>query len=188
MAGETSVALAGECGVSSDTVLRWLRSIGIRIRTRKEARALRTPSEAERFKAKYVVAETGCWQWLGYLNEDGYAIFRLGAGTVKAHRYSYEQHVGPIPDGTESDHTCRNRGCVNWEHLEPVTHLENMTRAVYANAIKTACKRGHPFDETNTGRANGKRFCKTCRRDRGNSPKVVAYRRRWRANQREQAA
>ena len=36
--------------------------------------------------------------------------------------------VGPIPDGREIDHLCRNHRCVNPDHLEPVTHLENMRR------------------------------------------------------------
>ncbi|WP_369010576.1 HNH endonuclease signature motif containing protein, partial [Bacillus cereus] len=48
---------------------------------------------------------------------------------MRAHRYVYENLSGPIPEGMELDHLCRNPPCVNPDHLDPVTHEENMRRA-----------------------------------------------------------
>lgn len=73
------------------------------------------------------VTATGCWRWLGHCLSSGYG--RVGARGILAHRLAYEELVGPIPDGLEIDHLCRNRGCVNPAHLEPVTHVENLRRA-----------------------------------------------------------
>jgi hypothetical protein len=81
-----------------------------------------------------------------------------------AHRLSYEHHVGPIPDGLQIDHTCRNRKCVNPEHLEPVTNAENTTRQDHAERRKTHCPKGHPYDEANTYvDPSGARRCRACR-------------------------
>ena len=82
------------------------------------------------------------------------------------HCVSWELHRGPIPDGFHVDHLCRNTWCVNPDHLEPVTPLENtrrgMTGAVTKarHAAKTHCKSGHPLD----GRTKGGRFCTQCAR------------------------
>lgn len=70
-----------------------------------------------------------CWLWTAATQQKGYGIFGVGTGrTTPAHRYSYELHVGPIPEGMQIDHLCRVRSCVNPAHLEVVTPLQNVRR------------------------------------------------------------
>src|SRR4051812_48054279 len=70
-----------------------------------------------------------CWIWPNHTDEYGYGRVRWGGRFAKPHRVAYELFVGPIPEGLEIDHVCRNPSCVNPRHLEPVTHVENMRRA-----------------------------------------------------------
>lgn len=121
----------------------------------------------DRFYAKVVKHESGCWLWTGYTDKKGYGIFGITSkNIVKAHRYSYEKNVGEIPDGLYIDHLCRVCNCVNPDHLEPVTNQENVIRGNNARPKQTKCKRGHDFSDSNTYlNPNGRRECKTCRSD-----------------------
>lgn len=77
---------------------------------------------------------TPCWIWQGALNDRGYA---LGGGNGLgrlAHRVIWEREHGLVPEGFELDHLCRVRCCVNPEHLEVVTHAENMRRGYVVSA------------------------------------------------------
>ena len=129
-------------------------------------------NDLDRFDAKFFVGKDGCWHWTASKNVGGYGIFRFEGHNQVAHRVSYRMFVGPIPEGLELDHLCRNRGCVNPDHLEPVTRIENQIRGNanwVINARKTHCKWGHPFDDDNTYQrrsGDGFRQCKQCIYDR----------------------
>src|SRR5665647_2266757 len=86
----------------------------------------------DRFAAKVALTNSGCIEWVAGTNGVGYGLIHLGpedgSRKVYAHRWSYEHHFGPVPDGLHLDHLCRNTICVNPEHLEPVTQRENVLR------------------------------------------------------------
>jgi len=117
------------------------------------------------------VAPGLCWEWTRAKTSGGYGQFWVKPRKVVCHRFAYEQLVGPIPEGLQLDHLCRNRACVNPNHLEPVTQQVNILRGfsiATANRLKTHCPQGHPYSATNTyihPRNNG-RICRACARER----------------------
>ena len=133
----------------------------------------------ERMMDKFTVND-GCWEWTGATNGRGYGTIRKGRavdGMVYAHRVMYEELIGPIPDDLEIDHLCRNRSCVNPEHLEPVTAQENVLRGdtiAAHNVAKTHCPSGHPYSGDNLYvYPSGDRRCMACHR---------VSNRKWKAN------
>lgn len=117
----------------------------------------------EYLRARCEDNEKGCWLWQGALAH-GYGIVgRNQTGSTNVHKVIYILTHGLVPDGMELDHLCRNRACCNPEHLEPVTHLENMARGVSRCEKLTECLQGHPFVEGSYyATKNGKRVCKQC--------------------------
>lgn len=130
-----------------------------------------------RFFEKLTFPFSGCWEWCGSKLQCGYGEFWNGDRKMLAHRWSYEQFVGPIPADLELDHLCRNRGCVSPYHLEPVTRSENALRGLTGHHRRreaehiTHCPQGHEYDEVNTwlrpNRSGGlSRHCRACERAR----------------------
>ena len=109
-----------------------------------------------------------CWNWNGSHTRKGYAKFWWNNKTELAMHFSYETFVGPIPEGLEPDHLCKNKGCSNPDHLEAVTRRENLVRGdspVGINARKTHCTNGHVFSTENTRiNKDGSRACRECGR------------------------
>lgn len=108
-------------------------------------------------------AEDECWPWSARRFRNNYGAYTLPRPerrTTTAHRVAYELHHGrTVPDGMDVHHTCHNPACCNPHHLEVQTPYEN--RGEW-NRSKTHCKHGHPYDEKNTYRNRGKRFCRPC--------------------------
>ena len=109
-----------------------------------------------------------CWLWRSTTNKAGYGILKT-QGYHLAHRWVYETLVGKIPEGLALDHLCRIKRCVNPDHLEPVTKLENTLRA-FDTIRKPYCPKGHPYNEENTylerrGTATPARRCRICKRE-----------------------
>ena len=137
------------------------------------------PSPEERFAAYIQAGGDGCHEWSGPLQAGGYGWFRIGRRVrVLAHRYAYEMARGPIPDGLVIDHLCRNRRCVNPEHMEPVTNMENLRRGLgygLANGLRTTCTHGHEYTPENTyinPQHPTSRRCRTCARERDRTRKA----------------
>lgn len=109
---------------------------------------------------------TNCWEWTGS-KVRGYGDFWLGTVNGLAHRYSYKTLVGPIPEGLQIDHLCRNRPCVNPAHLEPVTASVNNRRGIGPELLRkrmaafTHCPKGHGYTPENT--YTSKKNCRDCR-------------------------
>ena len=143
------------------------------------------PSPLVRFMNHVEVQPNGCWWWRGYINPNGYGKFSAGRGLPTprmAHVVSYELHKAPVPPGLQVDHTCHkklecaggptcpHRRCVNPDHLEAVTRLENTRRGnagVSTGAkqkSRTHCKNGHPFINKHKVLSHGKliRVCLEC--------------------------
>ena len=125
-----------------------------------------------RIESKFIPEpNSGCFIWIGNLNDSGYPVLSMTiAPGVKrlrrAHRMYYELEKGPIPEGLQLDHLCRIRCCVNPEHLEPVTLVENVMRgeSFYAKqARRTHCPQGHEYSGRNLMlTTRGERKCRAC--------------------------
>lgn len=89
--------------------------------------------------------DIGCWLWTGTISASGYGRLKRQGRDIFAHRFAYELLVGPIPEGLVIDHLCRTRSCVNPDHLEPVTHAENLRRGKGHPTLRPGkkCKNGH---------------------------------------------
>jgi hypothetical protein len=133
----------------------------------------------ERFLVKFRITLAGCWEWTAYRQPTGYGVMWNGFRSEQAHRISYRMYCGEIPADREIDHKCHNRACVNPEHLQLITHRENIRLSetvMGINARKDVCMRGHPLEGTNLRiTVNGYRACRACVRMH-----VKAYKKRKR--------
>jgi hypothetical protein len=137
---------------------------------------------AERFWEK-VTKTAGCWLWTGARTTAGYGLFNpTSRKPVYAHRYAFALIKGPVPGGKQLDHLCRNPGCVNPDHLEPVTNRENSLRGLNPNVIahlEKRCRKGHALTPENTY-VNGGNYrpgqarCKLCHK----AYAAISYQRR----------
>lgn len=78
------------------------------------------------------INKDGCWIWLLAKMPNGYGIVSVNRKNIMAHRFYYEKYKGLIPDGMQVDHLCRNRACVNPDHLQAVSQQVNIQRGISA--------------------------------------------------------
>jgi hypothetical protein len=108
-----------------------------------------------------------CLLWTMTLDRDGYGKCSRDGRYWRAPRLAHEDFIGPIPEGLEIDHLCRNPQCVNPYHLEAVTGRENRRRGdgfAGRQSRREECIHGHPLSGDNLYMHDGHRYCRTCRR------------------------
>lgn len=122
-----------------------------------------------RFREKIRIDDaTNCHIWTGHVGQNGYGQFWDGSKVRGAHVVGYEISKGLLPEGTEPDHKCRNRACVNGHHMDAVTRRENLLRGNTIPAKKagqTHCEQGHAFTPENTYHTKNGRSCRICRKN-----------------------
>ena len=153
-------------------------------------------TEAERFWEKVdkhgpMFNGSACWVWTAFKHPDGYGAFWAAAGKmVRAHRWVYANLEGPILEGLELDHLCRNRACVNPDHLEPVDHRVNVQRGLTSalrplgqiGARGSLCVNGHAYGVANIFVTSaGYRECRQCRQTSFQKAKAKRKQRRLEA-------
>jgi hypothetical protein len=129
----------------------------------------RDPVERFTEKIAYVDSDTGCVVWGGATNSKGYGLFGWGGKgkNVLAHRWASEHLGGVVPEeGLLAMHKCKNRKCVNPEHLEFVTAKQHVGRGDSPpgfNSRATSCIHGHALSGSNLRiRSDGRRVCIEC--------------------------
>jgi HNH endonuclease len=123
-----------------------------------------------------------CWIWTGSKTTAGYGVFDLesyGKNRIYAHRWSYKQYIGELKTGHFVCHKCDNPPCINPSHLFLGTPRDNVTDCINKGRdrtrfnlgqhqrSKTECKKGHAFNNENTGWYGPQlryRRCKECSR------------------------
>lgn len=116
---------------------------------------------------EYDTSLGNCWIWTSAQDSHGYGTFHFGErnSVIKAHRYSFMTQIGKLPTNMELDHKCRVTLCIRPNHLELVTHKENIRRGVYARNSGKCPKGLHEMMGSNIyiNPTTGKPRCRSCR-------------------------
>ena len=121
-----------------------------------------TPIGFDRLIERIEITPT-CWLWTGCTGGPGYGQVAIGGKKIYTHRLAYFLSRGEMPE--EIDHLCKRKLCMNPDHLESVTHRENLLRSTSISTInraKRACPHGHKYD---IQKKCGSRACRQCKND-----------------------
>lgn len=123
----------------------------------------------QEIRNRTVVSDSGFWEWSGRLSSEGYGVVSFKGRDIYVHRMAYESAIEPIAPKMTIDHLCRNRRCVNPEHLEMVSIAVNVMRGQGSTAIaarRNGCAKGHPYTPENlyVRKDTGHRQCRECTR------------------------
>jgi hypothetical protein len=128
---------------------------------------------------------TDCIFYDGTHKMNGYGFVYVGSRTKRAHKVAWEAKFGKVPEGYVLDHICHNetaikgeceggpncqhRSCINTDHLRVITQQENILSGLHSIDVKATCPQGHDYRNPDNImiRANGKRECAECNRERG---------------------
>jgi hypothetical protein len=129
---------------------------------------------------------SGCWLWIGALSKCGYGLVRVirngKQSSTTAHRFVYEKYRGLVPAGMELDHLCRNRACVNPDHVQPVSGAVNVHRGANAKLTDKMVEEIRVLATRGRGRRSGGPTQKELAARYGVSPAAIAHaatRRNW---------
>jgi hypothetical protein len=114
--------------------------------------------------------EVPCMTWDRGIDRDGYGVVYVHEQRKLVHRVAFELCVTVLKSGLEIDHLCRNTSCFCPNHLEQVTHRENLKRSPVTlintlnkeEQVRTHCPKGHEYTTENTYRYAGRRWCREC--------------------------
>lgn len=144
------------------------KSVANRKANQKLLRLVKTASweEGQKFMSRIRIGKKSeCWNWKAGKISTGYGAFCLNGVQVLSHRLSYVVFNGPILGSLEIHHKCENRGCCNPDHLQAVTHRENLILGptfARVNSRKNYCPVGHPLSGENLVKAKPHRECRKC--------------------------
>jgi hypothetical protein len=163
-----------ECGCGGETQRRFVRGHHRRMPDAVPPRPAQQLDK--RLRDNSAVTEDGHWLWQRRISADGYAQIKAHRSSRPAARVSYEVFIETVPEGYVVQQVCGLRECIAPEHLEAISVAESTRRgdndplknfAAYYERRRAAthCLNGHPWDEENTRRAHGQRWCRTCIRE-----------------------
>ena len=121
------------------------------------------PNTEESITSRLIPDDDGCWVWPGAKHGRGYGFVKYLGKLWYVHRLIYQFKNGPIPEGMDLDHTCSNTSCANPDHLELVSHQENIVRywkRKHPLKTNTTCIRGH--EDMMRIKPNGYKECTGC--------------------------
>lgn len=105
-------------------------------------RCARYESMQEAYEAQ-VIKSDDCWGWNGSIDDFGYGLLTLRRVKMRAHRFSYEYQIGPIPEGIFVCHKCDHPACTNPSHLFLGTNQENIHDCVKKDRHARGERSGH---------------------------------------------